>query len=104
MDGTYTEKVNYTKPKHDQYGNPVVNFKSMKIRSGSIFRSGRKPTGAKRGRPQTKPAKAASTRQQEVPFQCEPLNQDEENHYQIMCQVLRGYQPRAEVEKLKCQI
>ena len=51
MDGTYTEKVNYTKPKLDEYGNPVMNIKSMKIRSGYVFRKGR--GGGKRGRPRT---------------------------------------------------
>jgi hypothetical protein len=62
MDGTYTEKVNYTKPKLDQYGNPVINFKSMKIRSRSVFRGSRKPAGAKRGRPRTRPERTTPKR------------------------------------------
>ena len=64
MDGTYTEKVNYRAPKLDEYGNPVIIFKTMKGGSRGFFKMMRKgsKTGAKRGRPRTKPAKAASTR------------------------------------------
>ena len=57
MDGTYTEKVNYTKPKLDQYGNPVINFKSMKAGSKGFFRK-----GGKRGRPRTRPERTTPKR------------------------------------------
>jgi hypothetical protein len=57
MDGTYTEKVNYTKPKLDEYGNPVINFKSMKAGSKGFFRK-----GGKRGRPRTRPERTTPKR------------------------------------------
>ena len=57
MDGTYTEKVNYTNPKLDQYGNPVINFKSMKAGSKGFFRK-----GGKRGRPRTRPERTTPKR------------------------------------------
>jgi hypothetical protein len=62
MDGTYTEKVNYKAPKLDEYGNPIVKMKTMRGGSRGFFKLMRKGSGGKRGRPRTKPAKAASTR------------------------------------------
>jgi hypothetical protein len=38
MSGTYTEKVNYKEPKLDEYGNPVINFKSMKGGTRDFFK------------------------------------------------------------------
>ena len=60
MDGTYTEKVNYTKPKLDAFGNPVVNFKSMKATSKGLFKKMRTP--GKRGRPRTRPERTTPKR------------------------------------------
>ena len=60
MDGTYTEKVNYTKPKLDAFGNPVVNFKSMKATSKGLFKKMRTPK--KRGRPRTRPERTTPKR------------------------------------------
>ena len=61
MDGTLTEKVNYKAPKLDEYGNPIVKMKTIRGGSRGFFKLMRKESGGKRGRPQTKPAKAAST-------------------------------------------
>ena len=64
MDGTYTEKVKYTKPKLDECGNPVINFKTMRGGTRGIFeklRKGYKAPG-KRGRPRTRPERTTPKR------------------------------------------
>jgi hypothetical protein len=60
MDGTYTEKVNYKAPKLDEYGNPVINMKSMKATSRGFFKMMR--TKGKRGRPRTRPERTTPKR------------------------------------------
>ena len=66
MDGTYTEKVNYTRPKLDEYGNPVIKrLKTMRGGTRGIFeriRKGYKAPGGKRGRPRTRPERTTPKR------------------------------------------
>ena len=53
--------VSYKKPKLDEFGNPVVNFKSMsRTRDTPLWM--RKKKGGKRGRPRTRPERTTPKR------------------------------------------
>ena len=53
--------VSYKKPKLDEFGNPVINFKSMsRTRDTPLWM--RKKKGGKRGRPRTRPERTTPKR------------------------------------------